>query len=139
MEDLRFAEYIVKNVCEEKQDLVDGVMWEGGDEWIRMQFKIYLFSLLRTSLLPGNFIFSHRSVVSIFEKYNFDFKILENSREIDYFNSAFMSAWKDTNNYKAWVCNYGDTISEISPCHPFSGQLSVADMKLKLSQYEFFQ
>lgn len=57
MEDLRFAEYIVKNVCEEKQDLVDGVMWEGGDEWIRMQFKIYLFSLLRTSLLPGKFCF----------------------------------------------------------------------------------
>lgn len=59
MEDLRFAEYIVKNVCEEKQDLVDGVMWEGGDEWIRMQFKIYLFSLLRTSLLPGNFLETH--------------------------------------------------------------------------------
>ena len=56
---------------------------------------------------------------------------------MDYFNSLFMSAWKDTNNYKAWVCNYGDTISEISPCHPFSGQLSVADMKLKLSQYVF--
>ncbi len=53
MEDLRFAEYIVKNVCEEKHDLVDGVIWEGGDEWIRMQFKIYLLSLLRTSLLPG--------------------------------------------------------------------------------------
>lgn len=56
---------------------------------------------------------------------------------MEYFNLAFMSAWKDTNNYKAWVCNYGDTILEISPCHPFSGQLSVADMKLKLSQYVF--
>lgn len=54
-EDLRFADYIVKHVCEEKQDLVDGAMWEGGDEWIRMQFKIYLFSLLRTSLLPGKY------------------------------------------------------------------------------------
>lgn len=54
MEDLRFADYIVKHVCEEKQDVfVDGVGWEGGDEWIRMQFKLYLLSLLRTSLLQG--------------------------------------------------------------------------------------
>lgn len=108
-EDLRFADYIVKHVCEEKQDLVDGAMWEGGDEWIRMQFKIYLFSLLRTSLLP------------------------DGSRELDYFNSMFMSAWKDTNNYKAWVCDYGDAVKEISPCHPFAGQLSFNDMKLRLS------
>lgn len=53
-EDLRFADYIVKHVAEEKHDVfVDDVGWEGGDEWIRMQFKIYLMSLLRTSLLPG--------------------------------------------------------------------------------------
>lgn len=49
----------------------------------------------------------------------------------------FMSAWKDTNNYKAWICSFGDSIKDISPCHPFAGQLSVADMKLKLSQCVF--
>lgn len=53
-EDLRFADYIVKHVSEEKHDVfLDGVGWEGGDEWIRTQFKIYLLSLLRTSLLQG--------------------------------------------------------------------------------------
>lgn len=109
MEDLRFADYIVKHVCEEKQDVfVDGVGWEGGDEWIRMQFKLYLLSLLRTSLLP------------------------ENSREVESFNVVFVNAWKDTHNYKTWVCNYCDAVKEISPCHPFARQLSVADMKLKL-------
>ena len=60
---------------------------------------------------------------------------VEGSRELDYFNSVFISAWKDTNNYKAWICDYRDTINELNPCHPFAGQLSVADMKLKLSQY----
>lgn len=53
-EDLRFADYIVKHVSEERHDVfLDGVGWEGGDEWIRAQFKIYLMCLMRTSLLPG--------------------------------------------------------------------------------------
>ena len=53
-EDLRFVDYIVKHVSEEKHDVfLDGVGWEGGDEWIRMQFKIYLLCLMKTSLLQG--------------------------------------------------------------------------------------
>lgn len=53
-EDLRFADYIVKHVSEERHDVfLDGVGWEGGDEWIRAQFRIYLLCLLRTSLLQG--------------------------------------------------------------------------------------
>lgn len=56
-EDLRFADYIVKHVSEEKHDVfLDGVGWEGGDEWIRAQFKIYLLCIMRTSLLQGMFI-----------------------------------------------------------------------------------
>lgn len=54
-EDLRFADYIVKHVSEERHDVfLDGVGWEGGDEWIRTQFRIYLLCLLRTSLLQGS-------------------------------------------------------------------------------------
>lgn len=53
-EDLRFADYIVKHVSEQRHDVfLDGVGWEGGDEWIRAQFRIYLLCLLRTSLLQG--------------------------------------------------------------------------------------
>lgn len=45
-----------------------------------------------------------------------------------------MSAWKDTYNYKMW--NSGDSLDilEVNPGHPFAGQLSVADMKLRFSQ-----
>lgn len=54
-EDLRFADFIVKHVSEERHDVfLDGVGWEGGDEWIRAQFRVYLLCLLRTSLLQGN-------------------------------------------------------------------------------------
>lgn len=53
-EDLRFADYIVKHVSEERHDVfLDGVGWEGGDEWIRAQFRVYLLCLLRSSLLQG--------------------------------------------------------------------------------------
>lgn len=56
-EDLRFAEYLVKHVSEERHDVfLDGVGWEGGDEWIRTQFRVYLLCLLRTSLIPGNLL-----------------------------------------------------------------------------------
>lgn len=55
-EDLRFADFLVRHVAEVKHDVfVDGVGWEGGDEWVRAQFRAYLLCLLRTSLLQGRF------------------------------------------------------------------------------------
>lgn len=45
-----------------------------------------------------------------------------------------MSAWKDTYNYKMWNSLESPGILEVNPGHPFSGQLSVSDMKLRLSQ-----
>lgn len=84
-----------------------------GDAWIREQFASYLIYLLRTSLLP------------------------EGSREIDSYNSQFMTAFKSTPAYQQWLMstNNGDIESFINlmPMHPFSGQLSVADMKLKFA------
>lgn len=109
-EDLRFADYVVRQVSEDRHDVfLDGVGWEGGDEWIRAQFRAYLLCLLRTSLLQ------------------------DGSREIEHFNASFMSAWKDTHNYKMWVSSDHAAIWDVNPGHPFAGQLSVSDMKLRLS------
>lgn len=109
-EDLRFADYIVKHVTEERHDVfLDGVGWEGGDEWIRSQFRVYLLCLLRTSMLQ------------------------DGSREIDHFNSSFVSAWRDTHNYKIWLSGINPGILDVHPGHPFAGQLSVSDMKLRFS------
>ena len=59
-EDLRFADYLVKTVLNdsdingENGDIfADGTGWEGGDEWIRYQFKIYLLHMLRSSEMDG--------------------------------------------------------------------------------------
>ncbi|XP_053626110.1 late secretory pathway protein AVL9 homolog [Plodia interpunctella] len=84
-----------------------------GDAWIRDQFSSYLIYLLRTSLLP------------------------DGSREIDSYNAQFMFAFKSTPAYQQWLktTNNGDieAFANLMPIHPFSGQLSVADMKLKFA------
>lgn len=111
-EDLRFADYIVRHVTEpknNKDDYSDEVDWAGSDEWIRMQFRVYLLSLLRTS-------------------------IQQDARQMEHFNSYFISAWKKTNNYDAWLKSNKSEIDSIEVGHPFAGQLSVQDMKLRLSQ-----
>lgn len=52
--DLRFADYLVKHVTENRDDVfLDGTGWEGGDEWIRAQFTLYLHSLLSSALQQG--------------------------------------------------------------------------------------
>ncbi|KAL6258425.1 hypothetical protein P5V15_010382 [Pogonomyrmex californicus] len=108
-EDLRFADYVVRHVAEPRKDIfLDGVGWEGGDEWIRTQFRVYLLSMLRTSMQ-------------------------QDTRQSDHYNAAFMSAWRTTNNYKAWCNANKPEIHNIEPGHPFAGQLSVQDMKLRLS------
>ncbi|GBM20418.1 Late secretory pathway protein AVL9 [Araneus ventricosus] len=109
-EDLRFADHIVRHVMEDRQDVfLDGTGWEGGDEWLRSQFKIYLLSLMRTSEIEGN------------------------GKELEPFNPSFVNAWKQTHNYKMWSCSMHSGILEVNPGHPFQGQLSMADMKLKFS------
>ncbi|XP_044755831.1 late secretory pathway protein AVL9 homolog [Coccinella septempunctata] len=109
-EDLRFADYIVKHVAEEKQDVfLDGVGWEGGDEWIRTQFRIYLMCLMRTSLIHDNCI------------------------EVNHFNFNFVTAWRETHNYKMWLSGINPGILDVSAGHPFAGQLSVSDMKLRFA------
>lgn len=113
-EDLRFADYLVKTVISEsdnevKDIFLDGTGWEGSDEWIRYQFKVYLLHMLRSSELD------------------------ETSRDYISFNSNFMTAWRSTHNYKIWSSVSHPGVFEVSSGHPFGGQLSVNDMKLRLS------
>lgn len=63
--DLRFADYLVKHVTENKEDVfLDGTGWEGGDEWIRAQFGLYVHSLLSSALQQG--ALQHTHTVNIF-------------------------------------------------------------------------
>uniref|UniRef100_A0A8C5S6F4 AVL9 cell migration associated n=1 Tax=Laticauda laticaudata TaxID=8630 RepID=A0A8C5S6F4_LATLA len=109
--DLRFADFLVKHVTENRDDVfLDGTGWEGGDEWIRAQFGLYLHALLAATVQPAD-----------------SEKILSD------FGTAFVAAWKNTHNYRVWNSNKHPALAEINPSHPFQGQYSVSDVKLRLS------
>ncbi|UYV79564.1 AVL9 [Cordylochernes scorpioides] len=56
-EDLRFADHLVRTVTDSQEVSQDGrTRWEGGDEWLRAQFRLYLLSLLRVSQLEENYL-----------------------------------------------------------------------------------
>lgn len=108
--DLRFADYLVKHVTENRDDVfLDGTGWEGGDEWIRAQFGAYLHALLAAVQQPDNE------------------KILSD------FGTAFVATWKNTHNYRVWNSNKHPALAEVNSSHPFQGQYSVSDVKLRLS------
>lgn len=108
--DLRFADYLVKHVTENKEDVfLDGTGWEGGDEWIRAQFGLYVHSLLSSALQQ------------------------DHERLLADYGVVFTSAWKMTHNYKMWISNKHPAMAEITPGHPFQGQYSVADVKIRMS------
>ncbi|XP_043544744.1 late secretory pathway protein AVL9 homolog [Chiloscyllium plagiosum] len=108
--DLRFADFLVKHVTENRDDIfLDGTGWEGGDEWIRAQFSLYIHSLLATTLQPDN------------DKMLADYGVL------------FVAAWKNTHHFRVWNSNKHPAVTEINPGHPFQGQYNVSDVKLRLS------
>lgn len=112
MEDLRFADYLVKNVLDDTRDLfLDGTCWQGGEEWLRSEFKIYLISLLKTAQLEDS----------------------AGAKDQEAFNSAFLAAWKTTHNYKMWNSVEHPCLADIPAGHYYKGQLTVADMKLRIS------
>ncbi|XP_049750020.1 late secretory pathway protein AVL9 homolog isoform X2 [Elephas maximus indicus] len=108
--DLRFADYLVRHVTENRDDVfLDGTGWEGGDEWIRAQFAVYIHALLAATL-------------------QFD-----NEKILSDYGTTFVTAWKNTHNYRVWNSNKHPALAEINPNHPFQGQYSVSDMKLRFS------
>ncbi|XP_061614289.1 late secretory pathway protein AVL9 homolog [Phyllopteryx taeniolatus] len=108
--DLRFADYLLKHVTENRDDVfLDGTGWEGGDEWIRAQFALYLHALLASCLQQ------------------------DNERLLADYGAPFIAAWKVTHNYCLWHSNKHAAMAAVTPGHPFQGQYSVADVKLRLS------
>ena len=116
-EDLRFTENLIQHVCDvpghlktdEPDVFLDGIGWEGGDEWVRAQFRFYIICLLRTVINT------------------------ESPSQVNHFNASFIQMWKKTKNYRAWrrfrrqlVKNKGttdskDVMQQIIPGHPYAG------------------
>ncbi|XP_060051809.1 late secretory pathway protein AVL9 homolog isoform X2 [Erinaceus europaeus] len=90
--DLRFADYLVRHVTENRDDVfLDGTGWEGGDEWIRAQFAVYIHALLAATLQ------------------------LDNEKILSDYGTAFVTAWKNTHNYRVWNSNKHPALAEINP------------------------
>ncbi|KAM5273290.1 late secretory pathway protein AVL9 homolog isoform 1-T1 [Ctenodactylus gundi] len=90
--DLRFADYLVRHVTENRDDIfLDGTGWEGGDEWIRAQFAVYIHALLAATL--------H----------------LDNEKILSDYGTTFVTAWKNTHNYRVWNSNKHPALAEINP------------------------
>uniref|UniRef100_A0AAQ5XTK0 UDENN domain-containing protein n=1 Tax=Amphiprion ocellaris TaxID=80972 RepID=A0AAQ5XTK0_AMPOC len=90
--DLRFADYLVKHVTENRDDVfLDGTGWEGGDEWIRAQFTLYLHSLLSSALQQ------------------------DNERLLADYGAPFVTAWKISHNYRVWYSNKHPAMTAITP------------------------
>lgn len=58
----------------------------------------------------------------------------EGCKYVDEFNPAFIQAWKTTSNYAKWLERPHPAVLELHPGHMFSGQLSMSDVKLKITQ-----
>lgn len=106
--DLRFANFIVRHVESPREDA------EGSEQWIRQQFQGYMLSILRTVVTAP-----------------------DGSKDIEHFNANFVNAWKKTANYQDWlkaISTSDFNFEQIPNGHPFAGNLSVGDVKLRIAQ-----
>uniref|UniRef100_UPI00358EEF48 late secretory pathway protein AVL9 homolog n=1 Tax=Myxine glutinosa TaxID=7769 RepID=UPI00358EEF48 len=109
--DLRFTDWLLRHVSEpESEDLfLNGTDWEGGDDWVRAQFALYIDALLASTLQP------------------------DNERIIADYGVGFVSMWQNTHNYRVWHGREHPGMVEVTEGHPFQGQYSVSDVKLRLA------
>lgn len=106
--DLRFADYLINHVKEYVDKGEQEAGWDGSDEWIRAQFKLYLLSLLSS--------IQHT-----------DGDGMAN------YNEHFIETWKQTTNYQVWRGKEHAGIDDVHAGHPFQGQMGLLDIKIRLS------
>lgn len=107
-EDLRFFDFLLRHVQSPRENA------EGSDRWIRDQFQAYVLALLRTTVA-----------------------CVEGSKEVDTFNGCFVNQFKRTNCFVEWVeanVEFSKRLAHIPAGHPFAGNMSVQDVKLKLAK-----
>ncbi|VDN07012.1 unnamed protein product [Thelazia callipaeda] len=108
--DLRFIDFVSKEVEINAQS----PSWEGSDDWIRLQMRAYLLSLIATVRA--------------------DLKC-----SLGDFNESFIEEWKMTNNYRIWSSGeYPDLASTVPRqhfiliSHPFTGTIGISDVLLRV-------
>ncbi|KAL5275565.1 AVL9 family protein [Megaselia abdita] len=110
-EDLRFVNFILRHVQNPKEDA------EGSEGWIREQFQGYILALLKTAVIS----FSSSNDLT---------------KEADsHFNTNFVCYFKKTQCFQEWYDARPDDefFDSLPNGHPFSGTITLADMKLRIS------
>uniref|UniRef100_A0A1I8A1C0 UDENN domain-containing protein n=1 Tax=Steinernema glaseri TaxID=37863 RepID=A0A1I8A1C0_9BILA len=101
--DLRFGDFLLKML----ESRMDPASFDGGDDWIRMQFQAYLLSLLAS--VRGDM-----------------------GNTLADFGEAFVDAWRTKHNFRIWSCADHPDIASAVPGHPFAGQLTINDAFLRV-------
>ncbi|RCN52667.1 hypothetical protein ANCCAN_01043 [Ancylostoma caninum] len=102
--DLRFGDYIMKNIEDNRKS---SALFEGSDEWLRLQMREYLLSMGASS----------RSDLTV---------------AIADYGTAFIHSWRKTRNYRIWMAGPHEDLSGVVPGHAFAGQLGVYDVLLRV-------
>lgn len=66
------------------------IVWEGSDDWLRVQFHGYLLSMLAAANS-------------------------EQDEYMDEFNAEFIKAWRTRHNYRVWSCGSHKNFVDVSP------------------------
>ncbi|XP_068741613.1 late secretory pathway protein AVL9 homolog [Montipora capricornis] len=106
--DLRFADYLIHHVNDYVEKGEQEAGWDGSEEWIRAQFKMYLLSLLST--------IQHTD-----------------GEGMTNYNEQFVEAWKQTTNFRVWQEKEHAGIDDVHAGHPFQGHLGLSDIKIRLA------
>lgn len=109
--DLRFCDFVYSSVREVTSSTSPSTTaWFGSNSWVRSQFRLYLLSLLSTSLC-------------------------NQQANVDEFGQHFMEKWLKCSTYVNWkLANKNYTgLSKVDPRHMCRSDLTLKDLKLRLS------
>lgn len=110
--DLRFCDFVSSSVRQVSESGASkpGVGWFGSNGWVRSQFKLYLLTLLSTSLGRQQ----------------------ENMEE---YGRTFMEKWTKSSVFVNWKLSHEKYvgIAKIEPVHLCRSDLTMKDLKLRLS------
>jgi hypothetical protein len=105
--DLRFCEYISSSV---RDATVSTTNWHGSNGWVQSQFKLYLLTLLATSLS-------------------------NQAASVEEFGRKFMDEWFKSPVYINWKLSHKKYtgMAKVEPAHICQGDLTFHDLKLRIS------
>ena len=108
--DLRFCDFVHSSVREVMTSSAHSTAWFGSNGWVRSQFRLYLLSLLSTSLS-------------------------EQQINMDEFGASFMEKWLKSPAYINWKLSHKNYtgIGKVEPLHMCRSDMTLKDLKLRLS------